>query len=189
MAKILRKLTIRDMIGGKTAILDVAKTGRASDTASEGSPVPLLMVVGHVTGVKPGEGDNGSFVKLMGSFEGTNLQTGEIVPDVGMAILPNFVSTQIASAIQSGAESVQFAVQIDVKYKESAAVGYEFEAKSLLPVQESDAIKAIKAQMTANGIALPQPVKTPQLAAPQSTAPTPAPTEAPKPAAKTSGRK
>lgn len=183
--KILRKLTIRDVIGGKSAILDIAKTGRANDKATEGAPVPLMTVIGQVSSIKPGEADNGPFVKLMGVFEAVNLQTGEVISDVGVAILPNFVSTQIANAIQAGGENVQFAVQLDVKFKESAAVGYEFEARSLMPTQESDAVKAIKQSLQAAGVMLPAPKTAPQLAAPAASSAAPAASGA---AAKSTGK-
>ncbi len=165
MAKILKKLTIRDAIGGKAAILEAAQSGRVKgkDEAGkeiflpEGKPVPLLTVIGQVHGVKAGEGDNGSFVKLFGIFEATNLITGEVLSDVGIAILPNFVSSGIAGAINAGAQSVDFAVTIQTRYVESAATMYVFEADSLMKPVESPALAGLKASLAAQGIMLPAP--------------------------------
>lgn len=176
--KILRKLTIRDAIGGKAEILKAAQSGRSVSKdengkdvfSKEGASVPLLLVLGQVRGFVAGEGDNGAFLKLKGSFEGTNLQTGEVIQNVGVAILPNFISDLLAGAMTDGVDAVDFGVKISVKYDEAAATMYVFEAESLMPAQESKAITGIKAQLAAAGIALPKPAATPLLSAPSEPA-------------------
>lgn len=179
MGKIIRKLTIREAIGGKGEILKAAQSGRKAEDAKTGDPVQILQVIGRCTGYVPGESDNGPYVKLKGEFQGVNLLTGEVIENIATAILPNFVGDLVAGAVQSGAESVDFAVVISVNYNEDAATMYEFTAESLLPPQQSKAIAGILGQLQAAGVALPAPAKLAALAAP---APAAAPAAAPAPA-------
>jgi hypothetical protein len=188
--KILRKLTLKEVVGGKAKILEVAQLGRVESTddsgkkvfASVGIAVPLCTIIGQVRNYKADSSDLGPYLKLMGTFEATNLQTGEIVPVNGTCILPNFIADAIGTALQAGAEAVDFAVQVNAKYDEAAASMYVFEAESLLSPVEAAPISALKAAMLSAGIALPKPANVPALPAP-----TPAP--APAPAASKSSRK
>lgn len=172
--KILRKITIRDVVGSKSEILRIAQTGRTVTKgadgkdvySADGAPVKLMTVIGRVNGFTPGESDMGSFLKLKGAFEATNLVTGEVFTDVGTCILPNFVSDLMANAMKSGADSVDFAVALSVVFDEAIPTMYKFEAESLLPAQESDSIAAIKAQLAGAGIALPKPAEKAQLQLP-----------------------
>lgn len=185
--KILRKLTIKEVVGGKAEILKIAQTGKEKPDSTTGAPVDLLTIIGQVNSYQPGEGDNGSFVKLKGAFEATNLDSGEVIPVNGNAILPNFVADQIASALMDGAGSVDFAVKLTVSYDETAATMYKFGAESLLPVQSAEPVNALKAQLAGLGVSLPAPRKTPALPAPDAPsapAPAPAPTAEAKPNAK-----
>lgn len=163
--KIVRKLTIRDVIGSKTEILKIAQTGqiKAKDAEGndvvlpEGNWVKLCTFIGRVAKATPGQGDNGEFLKLAGEFEATNLISGEVIP-ASNAILPNFVSDAIGNAMNvEGAQAVEFAVVISVRYKETAAVMYEFSAESLLPPQQAQSVSALKAMLANQGIALPAP--------------------------------
>lgn len=170
-SKILKKLTIRDVIGNKAAILAYAMMGQTVSKdatgkevrSASGSAVPLLRVLGQVTGFKAGESDYGSYVELKGAFQGTNLQTGEITEGVSKCILPDAVGEPLANAMHNGAESVEFAVEIFVKYNETAATMYEYEAMSLLKPQTPKPIESLFARMQAEGIAMTVPLK---LAAP-----------------------
>lgn len=185
--KILRKLTIATAFGDKIKVLEAAMKGRVGE-APEGNPVDLLAVVGQVHSIKPGSVKRAmpdgtemvsEYVKLRGTFEATNLITGEILPDVGECILPNFVAGPIAAAIQAGAKSADFAVKLQVRFKITAATSYEFLAESLLPVQNSDAVQGIKARLLALGVDVPKQM---QLAAPKpadaaASAPAAAPAE------------
>lgn len=162
MAEILRKLTVRDAVGGRAEILKAAQSGTETITvdgkqklAPTGKKVPLLQVLGRVSSVKPGESDNGPYLKLKGMFEGTNLVTGEVFHNVSECILPNFVADSIGEAVAEGANSVDFAVVISVQYDESAVTMYKFSAESKMPARPSDAASAIRAQLLEQGIVLP----------------------------------
>lgn len=154
--KIISKLTIREVVGGKPKILAAAMTGKASEDAKEGRPIPILRVTGQVQGFQPGEGDNGTFVKLRGLFKGINLLTGEVVDNVPLAILPNTLGELIAGIMVGGAKSVDFAIEVDVQYDESAATMYTYSFRSLMKAATSAPIAAIEQALLAAGIEPPK---------------------------------
>ena len=170
MAKILRKLTIKEAIGGKAELLRIAMLGREGNS-SEGQPVKLLTIMGRVFSVKAGESDFGSFCKLVGEFEATNAQTGEVISEVSNCILPNFVGDGVASAIKNGASAVDFAIELSIRFKEDAATMYEFSADSLMPQVTANSVADIKARLAAANIALPAYVKPALLEAPKAATP------------------
>jgi len=159
--KLLRKLTIRTAVGSKADILAAAMTGRERDKDPVGEPVPILRVVGHVNGYKTGQSDYGDYVELKGSFQGTNLLTGEVTDGVNTAILPDVVGESVAQALKGGAEAAQFAVEIDVAYVEKAATMYEFSTRTLLKPQTAAPVAGILAQLGAEGIEMTKPKALP----------------------------
>ena len=163
--KILKKLTIREAIGGKGVILAAAQTGKQKPDATVGVAVPLLRVIGQCTAIVPGESDNGPYVKLKGMFKATNLITGEILDNIATAILPNMVGDSVAAGIMSGAKAVDFAVEIDVNYDEDAATMYVFSARSLLAAEPAAPLLGIEALLAKQGVQLsiPAPKAIPQL--------------------------
>lgn len=161
--KLLKKLTVRTFIGGKADILAYAMTGR-KDKESEGSDVPLIRVLGNVMGYKSGESDFGSYVEMRGEFHATNLQTGEILESVSKCILPAVVGDSVAAAMHGGAESVEFAVELDVRFSEKAATMYEFSARSLIAPKAPKAINALMERLQSQGIEMTKPLA---LAAPK----------------------
>lgn len=163
--KLLKKLTVRTFIGGKADILAYAMTGR-KDKESEGSEVPLIRILGNVTGYKSGESDFGSYVEMRGEFHATNLQTGEILESVSKCILPSVVGDSVAAAIHGGAEAVEFAVELDVRFSEKAATMYEFSARTLIAPKAPKAINALMERLQSQGIEMTKPLA---LAAPKLT--------------------
>lgn len=163
--KLLKKLTIKTMIGSKVEILGIALTGREREKDVKGDPVPLLRVIGQVTGYKTGNTDYGDFVELRGSFMGTNLVTGEQMDNVSRAILPDVVADAVASAIKNGAEAAEFAIEIDVTYDEAAATSYTYGVRTLLKIAAAAPVLGIMERLAATGITM-TPAK--QLAAPKA---------------------
>src|SRR5277367_1653847 len=165
--KILRKLTIRQVVGDKAVLLAAAQMGRDKSNGTS-KPVPILRVVGQVVDFAPGESDAGPYVKLKGQFEATNLLDGTIISDVAVAILPNMIADRVSAALLGGAKAVDFAVEIDVNYDETAATLYVFSARSLLKAQDSAPLTSIYAKLAIEGISLTAPLKlaqTPTLSA------------------------
>jgi hypothetical protein len=187
--KILRKLTIKDVIGGKAEILKAAQSGIAKDGDSTGAAVDLMSIIGQVHNVQPGESDNGPYAKLKGSFEATNLLSGEVFSGVNTAILPNFVSDSVVAALKEGAESVQFAIVFSVKYDVDAATMYVFEARSLMPTKPSDALESIKNGLKALGVSMPEAKALPAPTPAAATEPAPQAEPEPQAASKSGGKK
>lgn len=125
MAAILRKMTLREIVGTKAEMLAIANSGK-------GQKVPVCEIVGQVNAIKPGEGTNGSFVKLMGVFQAKNLITGELSNQIDVAILPNYVANPIAAAVAGGATGVQFGIRFYLTANATSAVGYVFDAEDLI---------------------------------------------------------
>lgn len=169
--KILKKLTIREFIGRKPDLLAAAMLGRPKGKddkgadifiGTQGQPVKLMRVLGQCTGFKADESDNGPFVLLSGQFVATNMLTGEMV-QTARAILPDAIGELVSSAVKSGAEAVDFAVEIFVEYDEAAATMYKFTAKSLMEPETPKPIASLMARLEASGVKLSEPLK---LAAP-----------------------
>lgn len=174
-SKILKKLTIRSAVGTKQDLLAYAMTGQTvtkDDAGKEhrsatGKDVPILRVLGEVTGFKAGQSDYGSYAELQGIFVATNLQTGEVTDGIAKCILPDAIGDPLASAIHSGADAVQFAVEISVAFDMAAATMYVFNARNLLPASTPKPIEALEARMKSLGIKMTEPLK---LSAPTLTA-------------------
>lgn len=159
--KILKRLTIRDFVGDRGGLLAIAQTGKEKPSDKLGDAVPILRVIGQVTSYRVGQSRDGggTWVECLGNFHATNLQTGEVQKSVAKMILPNVVSEPLAAALQGGATSAEFAVEIDVVYDETSVTFYTFEARTLLEVQPSDAIRGIFSQLAEKGITMTAPLK------------------------------
>ena len=135
-----RKITIKEIVGDKTVIKERV-------VAAKGKPIKLFNVVGIASGAKPGSTQMGDYLKLVGDFEATNLETGE-VSQSGACILPNFVTDGIGAALmRPNAESVEFALTIGAKPDEKSVTGYQYTCESLLPPSEHTPLVALKAKL------------------------------------------
>lgn len=167
--KILKRLTIRDFIGSKMALLAYAQRGIKKEGDKLGEAVPIMRVIGQVTGYRVGESRDGgsSWVECRGTFQATNLQTGEMQKSVAKMILPNVVSEPLAAALMGGADTADFAVEIDVVFDETTATMYYFEARTLMEVETAKPVAGILARLEAAGVKMTEPLK---LAAPKLSA-------------------
>lgn len=96
--------------------------------------MPLLRIVGAASDFQPGEtAQSGPYVKLLGQFKATNLETGEIYVS-GACILPGAASDLIYGALRGleNGGAVQFALNIGVRRDESAPVGYVYAIEQIL---------------------------------------------------------
>lgn len=195
MAKrILKKLTLREILGSKQKCLALALTGATADEEGEfkgtGKLVDAAIITGRVFDCKVGEGDNGTFIKLMGNFQGKNLATGNLTEEVGICIMPNHVANRIASAIAQGSRNIEFKVKFLIRFNETAATQYEFEAENLVEDGANVSSLASLWGSDAPELVMPAPVKKIAANIDQSTgeieepakAPAPAPARKPAPA-------
>lgn len=167
MARLIRKLTLRELVGSKSELLKAAYTGREGGIdgkASTGNPVAVAQILGRVNSVRsiPNETLGTVSAKLTGEFEGVNLLTGEVLTNAN-CILPNFVSDEIVEAIKAGGIGVQFGVKFFVKFDEKSAVGYVFEAESLMKPRQSSGISALRQAIESQGVALAGVTEAPKL--------------------------
>jgi len=141
MTTIVRKITIRNL-GFPT--LELKKL--VLDDEKEGILHTIVKIFGLCHSAKPGQSDNGEFLKLSGEFTGVNLTTGELYSS-STAILPNFISDQFVSVLKEHG-SVEFALEIGVERRDNTATGYVFSVKSLMPAKSSNRMLEL---MAANG--------------------------------------
>ena len=132
--EILRKLTI------KNCGFDIANIKEA---LGEDASVELLKIVGISKSAQPGQTSLGDYLKLVGSFKGVNLITGEMF-EASSCILPNFITESIAAALTDGS-NVEFAIQIGVRSKPSSVTGYEYTMRPLIEPKPNDAMEKLLA--------------------------------------------
>ncbi len=121
----------------------------------------LFIVGGIANKVKRGSSDYGDWAALVGQFEATNIETGEVF--VGpQCFLPEPLNSMMAATLdETDAEgervnaSVQFAVEVGYK-KADTATGYEYTTKEIVSADAADPLAAIREEMTK---ALPAPVE------------------------------
>lgn len=134
--ELLRKITIRTM--GHS--LEELKAWAA--TAKKGEKRPLVRIVGETSGAKTGQHpERGTHTKLLGSFVGTNLVTGEVFQS-GTCILPEFVGAPLGAAVASG-DKVEFGVEVGQIADATSVVGYTFSVKPLMDTKPSDRMQAL----------------------------------------------
>lgn len=147
----IRKITIKEVFGDRKTVLEAA-------VAAKGKIANLFSVIGVVDGVKPGSTDKGDYLRLIGQFEATNLDTGQIYSS-GACILPNFIGDGIGAALlRPNAQSVQFAIVLGAKTDEKSVTGYVYTGDSLLPPSEHSPLVALRATLADQKL-LPAPKK------------------------------
>lgn len=122
-------------------------------------------VIGVVKGAKviPPKGDFKEAVRFIGQFKATNRLNGN--HDIGAtftanrAYFPAFIEEELYAALQQGATGMEVALRIGLKFDVKAATKYVYTAESLIPMQESDALKALELKVAERLRALPAPKK------------------------------
>lgn len=148
----LRKITVRKVMGEKPDIEALLK--------APGKRMDLMDVYGVVTKAKPGSSDYGEYVRFLGTFVAINLQTKEEF-ESSVCILPRFLEEGLYGALGTeGAQNVEFALRLSIKYDKEAATNYVYEHKNLVPTKETDAMQALADKVKAAAKALPAPSKS-----------------------------
>jgi len=144
--EISKKITLSSMGLGKTVI-------RAAVDGETG-PVSLARILGKSTAAEPKQTDFGESIKLKGTFQGTNLLTGETFTSA-VAYIPDFIADPLAEALKE-TDSVEFAIEIFAKASTKSPVGYEYGVRSLLETRPANAILDLIARVDERA-ALPAP--------------------------------
>jgi len=139
--EIARKLT------AKTLGFDKPKIMALLD-ANKNKPVSLFMLAGRANGTKTGESQYGPWTAFIGSFAAVPIAEGkneEYKPGVEVRSsrchLPQPIQDMIESALSESDGGVEFAIEVQ------AVIGdrgdYEYAAKPLVKLQESDELSAL----------------------------------------------
>ncbi len=138
-------------------------TGEIIKEAVYHEQVPLVRITGIVTKTKPGSkafGDRISeWLTLSGEFVAVNLVSKKVF-SASKAIVSDVVSGPIQSALEAGAGSAEFAVEIGAKYSPKSATNYEFYTTPLMEVKQTNRMEQL--------LALAGVFTTPALAAPEA---------------------
>lgn len=111
-------------------------------------PQDCYQILGYVTDIQEGvHSTNGEWQKLVGQFEATNLNTGEVI-NSSEAFLPDVANKIIASQVKEGAK-IQFALVVGTKPNETPT-GYEYTVRELIESEPLEVIEKIRAQITGN---------------------------------------
>jgi len=136
MSSLVRKISAKSVCG------KVEKPKKAT---------PLFTVIGIASKTKSGQSDFGPWTSLLGQFEATNIDTGElfIAP---ACFLPEPLNSMIAASLEETDDegkqvnrSVQFAVEVGYKPNETA-IGYEYTTKEIVESDQADPLAALRAE-------------------------------------------
>lgn len=151
MTKLIRKISVKTVFGGKAEVLPMVM-------ASQDTSHAVMRVAGIVNDFKTGEGDNGPWVGARGRFLATNLVTGEqfsapvcFLPDAAMDLVRGSMPEQ---------GSLEFGFDIHANYNAASITSYEYTATPLIEPSENDPLQSLMAAFEAKApIALPEPKK------------------------------
>lgn len=170
MASLLKKLTIRDIMGNKPQNLPQVRQ-MVTDGIDKKNPAPVALcrIIGRTNKAKPGSTDKGEYVRFIGEFIGVNLFTGERFT-AGSAILPGAAEMAVYGAIGplndkgQADNTVEFALEVAAKFDEKAVTQYVFSVSSLVEAKVSNPMQALleQAKVTdAPALAAPKPETKP----------------------------
>lgn len=127
---------------------------------AKGTKAPMYRILGRATGIKEAKDTNGEVIYgLSGSFEGTNLVTGQVMRS-GVAYLPPGIHETILEPLDralaedknNAGVSLNFAFDIFAVAAPNKS-GYSYEAIDLIPAQRVDPFADMKAEL--EGMVLP----------------------------------
>jgi hypothetical protein len=167
-ARIIKKITVRDVCGKPDILAIVAHHNKVTERAKAGERIDpvvwMLAILGICTDSKAGmhtnaDGTQSQYVRFLGMFKGTNMQTGEEVRS-GACILPGAIPDMLYGALkgQAGAAQIQFGFKIGVQFDDTSATKYIYVVESLAEVADNDPVLLLEQsiKMTGKMPALPE---------------------------------
>lgn len=131
----------------------------AKKVLSADGPIEVMRLFGNAVGTKSGTSQYGDWTALIGAFEATNPETGEVMQS-SQAFLPEIALIPIMTALSAeGVKGVQFAIRLfvaEAKNRKPGGSVYEYTYENVLPPADNDPMQALRAQMQA-ALALPAP--------------------------------
>lgn len=163
----LKKITVRDVMGNKAGLLPVVASMVAEGVnGKDPAPVVLCKILGLASKAKPGisRQTEKEFVRFVGEFVAINALTGQRFAS-GAAILPGAAENLIYGALGQMNDSgvaervVEFGIEVAVKFDKTSATSYVFDIRSLVEPKASVPLQALLEKAGA---------ETPALAAPKA---------------------
>jgi hypothetical protein len=157
------ELNLKKKISVKTVLGNIKDRIPTYVEDGKNPPTYLMRVVGMVTGIKTGNSTYGDWVGYTGSFQATDLATGEIYRGIMLHVPAALdgVLRPVAEKAASEGQTVNVAVDIGAHATKSA-VGYEYDVKPLIKMD----VAADPLSLLVNEVNEAKPL--PQLAAPKT---------------------
>lgn len=128
-------------------------------TIPENGSIPVMRVMGQVTGLRTGQGDFGPWVAFKGEFIAVNLGTGESFKG-SQLFLPEVASDLIENAVIN-AEGSNVNVAFDIEaIRGRTSDDFEYTAKPHMEVEESDPLLMLVKAMDSKIKNLAAPIDT-----------------------------
>lgn len=136
----VRKISMKTM-EAQPSMEDLAKMEKLT---GEKNYLAVAQVFGIAKKFRPGESDNGPFVRFLGQFKGVNVRS-KTEYLAGAAFFPKPIEEALFGAMDPEAPNdVQFAFEIGVKFAAEAATKYEYVCRSLIKPAENDALALLQ---------------------------------------------
>jgi hypothetical protein len=151
--KALKKITVRDVIGGKVPVKQIPE---------HGEELHLCDIYGQARRLITGETDYGPYVKFKGSFEGVAAwgdKAGEIFRAPN-CILPDVAADELENMLTAaGVSAVNFAYRISIVGDEQSNIGYFYKCEQIMDTDQADPLDALRLELAKSGAiaALPKP--------------------------------
>ena len=133
---LIKKISVKTVAGNVKKMI-------AAQPEGEAMPVTIMRVYGVATKTVTGESDNGNWVAFLGQFKAINLLDGTEYSS-GKLFLPGVASDLLEGALGGDNNSAEFGFDIIVVPDDSSAVGYVYQAESLIQPTEDDTLSRLE---------------------------------------------
>ena len=148
---IVKKITVKEVLGGKP---DIEKLIEFNKSHGDTATMPVMGIVGIASDFLPGrtvlpDGKEQSWLKLLGQFKATNLETGEVFVS-GAAILPGAGNDLVYGALKSVSEhggTVSFVFRIGIRRDKEGITGYAYVVEQVYQPEAADPLAALEARL------------------------------------------
>ena len=137
---LVKKISVKVVVGN---VKKMVASGEIKEKTA------VMRVYGIASKIVTGTSDNGDWVAFLGQFKAINLLTGVDFTS-GKLFLPGVASDLVEGAINGdGANAIEFGFDVLVEPDESSAVGYIYQAESLIPPSDDDTLSKLEKTLTA----------------------------------------
>lgn len=152
--RLVNKLTVKSILGEKPDIERLIKY--CDEQKDEKAILFLVGILGIASDYKPGQttlpdGKVQQWLKLLGQFRATNLETGEVFVS-GVCILPGAGNDLVYGALKAlegdgAGGTVEFAFRIGIQRDKTAATGYVYVIEQTYQPAKADALDALQTKL------------------------------------------